>query len=249
MTAAALGAPFFFGMDNVLAALIEDRPLPREGGPLEERGSNGFAVSPRRTGDGSTLLLPNSHVNLAGRGSWYEAHVTTRDGIDFAGAVAPGTPLPVAGHGRDIASMSTNNRPALIDVYRLVLDESGMRYRMDGRWLPLESKRIWLRVKFGPFVLPIPRSVHRSVHGPVVVNKSGAYALRYAGMNDLRAGTQLIRMLRAKGFASWQSAMAMAAFPCFNFVYADRWGNVGVFYKWRVPAARPGLRLARHLAG
>lgn len=235
VAAAALGGPFFFGMDNVLAALTEDRPLPREGGPLEERGSNGFAVSPRRSGDGSTMLLANSHVNLEGRGSWWEAHVTTRDGIDFSGAVAPGTPLPVAGHNQDIAFMSTNNRPDLIDVYKLELDASGERYRMDGAWLPLQRKRVWLHVRFGPFVLPVPKYVYRSIHGPVVINKSGAYAIRYAGMSDLRAGSQLIRMLRARDFASWQSAMSMAAIPCFNFLYADRNGNIGVFYNGAFP--------------
>lgn len=239
VAATALGAPFFFGLDNVLVALTDDKPLPREGGPLEERGSNGFAVSPKRTGDGSTLLLANSHVNLEGRGSWWEAHVTTRDGIDFSGAVAPGTPLPVAGHNRDIAFMSTNNRPDLIDVYKLELDAKREHYRMDGAWLPLQRTRVWLHVRFGPFVLPVPKYIYRSIHGPVVLNKSGAYAIRYAGMDDLRSGSQLLRMLRSHDFASWQSAMSMAAIPCFNWIYADRQGNIGIFYNGAFPKRDP----------
>lgn len=237
--AAALGAPFFFGMDNVLSALVENRPLPREGGPLEERGSNGFAVAPSRTGDGSTLLLANSHVNLEGPGSWWEAHITTKDGINFSGAVPPGVPLPATGHNGDIAFMSTNNRPDLIDVYKLSLDASGDRYRLDGKWRPLEKRRIWLQVRFGPLVVPVPRYIYRSVHGPVIINKSGAYAIRYAGMNSLRSGTQLLKMLRARDFASWQDAMQMAAIPCFNFIYADKSGQIGIFYNGAFPVRNP----------
>lgn len=241
VSAAALGAPFFFGMDHVLAALAADRPPPREGGPLTDRGSNGFAVSPRRTGDGSTLFLANSHVDLEGPGSWWEAHVTTRDGIDFAGALPPGAPLPVSGHNRDLAYMSTLNRPDLIDVYRLTLDASGERYRLDGRWRPLERRRVWLRVRFGPVVVPVPRTVYRSVHGPVIVNKSGAFAIRYAGMGEIRAADQLLRMVRARTLAEWSAAMTMRAIPSFNFVYADRRGHVGLFYNGAFPARRPGF--------
>ncbi len=38
-------------------------------------GSNAIAVSPLRSGDGSTMLVINSHQPLTGPVAWYEAHI------------------------------------------------------------------------------------------------------------------------------------------------------------------------------
>jgi acyl-homoserine-lactone acylase len=173
-----LRSPFFYGLDRPLGALAENKPLPTEAGPGEERGSNAFAIAPARSGDGVTRLLSNSHQPWAGPVAWWEVVVHSKQGWDFAGALFPGSPYPLMGHNRTLGWTNTVNRPDLTDVYRLKLDASGRRYRFGGRWLPLQAKRIWLRARVGPFVIPVPRTVHRSVHGPVIVNDSGAYALR-----------------------------------------------------------------------
>src|SRR3546814_13780641 len=91
----------------------------------------------------------------------------------------PGSPYPFLGHNKYLGWTNTVNRPDLIDVYRLTLDDSGDNYRFDGAWRPLEEKRIWPKVKFGPCVVPVPRTIWRSVHGPVVQNDNGAFAIRY----------------------------------------------------------------------
>src|SRR3546814_5305083 len=77
-------------------------------------------------------------------------------------------------------------------------DLSGDNYRFDGAWRPLEEKRIWLKVKFGPFVVPVPRTIWRSVHGPVVKNDKGAFAIRYAGIDQANMVTQYYRLNKAK---------------------------------------------------
>jgi acyl-homoserine-lactone acylase len=236
----SFAAPFLFGLDNVLDALATGKPLPREGGPLTDSGSNGFAVSPRRSSDGSTWFVSNSHQPWDGAEAWWEAHVTTRDGLDFSGAALPGLPLPFQGHNRDIAFMTTRNRPDLIDVYRLTLDDAGTHYRLDGRWVPLEQHRIWLHVRFGPVVLPVPKTIYRSAQGPVVINKQGAFAIRYAGMGDLHWLDQQRRMIRARNYAEWSGAAAMAAVPAMNFVYADRDGHIAAIYNGAFPRRTPG---------
>ena len=117
---------------------------------------------------------------------------------------------------------------------------SGDKYRFDGKWLPLESRRVWLRVKLGPLTLPIPRTVHGSVHGPVIVNDLGAFAIRYAGIGDTRQVEQYYRLNKARDFAEWQSAMAMQAISGTNFIYADAQGHIGMFYNARFPARVAG---------
>ncbi|MCA3255499.1 MAG: penicillin acylase family protein, partial [Alphaproteobacteria bacterium] len=235
-----LRSPFFYGLDRPLGALVEGKPVPRDAGPADERGSNAFAIAGVRSSDGVTRLVSNSHQPWAGPVAWYEAVVHSDDGWDFAGALFPGAPFPLLGHNKTLGWTNTVNRPDLIDVYRLTLDGSGDNYRFDGGWRPLERTRVWLRVKFGPFVLPVPRTILRSVHGPVIVNDTGAYALRYAGIDDIRAVDSYYRLNKAKDFAEWQAIMARQAIVGTNFVYADAAGRIAFIYNARFPKRAPG---------
>ena len=235
-----LRSPFFFGLDRPLAALVTGQPVPRDAGPADERGSNGFAVAGKRSSDGVTRLIVNSHQPWEGGVSWWEVVVHSEQGWDFAGALFPGAPYPLLGHNKTLGWTNTVNRPDLIDTYKLVVNDAGTEYRFDGRWLPLVQHRVWLRVKFGPLVLPIPKTIYRSVHGPVVRNASGYFALRYAGIDDVRQVDQYYRLNKAKNFDEWQRVMAMQAISGTNFVYADAAGHIGMFYNARFPDRAKG---------
>lgn len=214
-----------------------------------ENGSNAFAVAPSRTTDGATWLVSNSHQPWRGGVAWYELVVHSGEGWDFAGANFPGSPYPFLGHNRDLGWTNTVNRPDLVDVYRLTLDESGTRYRYDGGWRPLEQRRVWLRVKWGPFVIPVPRTLYRSVHGPVIINRHGAYAMRYAGIDRLDMVTQYYRIQKARNFDEWRTAMAGQGVPATNFIYADRTGNIGLFYNAMIPDRAAGFNWRSILPG
>jgi acyl-homoserine-lactone acylase len=263
-----LRSPFFFGLDSVLGSLVEGKPLNREGGPgldatgkiipradtpvgsdPASNGSNGMAVAPARSTDGATRLVSNSHQPWTGGVAWYELVVHSEEGWDFAGANFPGSPYPFLGHNKFLGWTNTVNRPDLIDVYKLTLDASGEKYRYDGAWRPLEGKRVWLKVKFGPFVLPIPRTIYRSVHGPVVKNENGAFAIRYAGIDQSAMVTQYYRLNKAKDFAEWRAAMAGQGVPATNFIYADAKGNIGLFYNAMFPDRPDGFNWRGVLPG
>jgi acyl-homoserine-lactone acylase len=233
--------PFFFGMERVLGPLVEGKSPPRDAGPADERGSNGFAVSAARSDDATTRLIVNSHQPWEGGVSWWEVVVHSDEGWDFAGGLFPGAPFPLHGHNKDLGWALTVNRPDLIDVYKLTLNADRTHYRLDGKWLPLEAKRVWLRVKFGPLVLPIPRTVYRSRHGAVILNEKGGFAIRHAGIGEVAAVEQLYGMNKAKDFAGWRSVMAMQAVPSLNVIYADAAGHVGMFYNAKFPDRRPGF--------
>ncbi|MDR6833181.1 MULTISPECIES: acylase [unclassified Sphingopyxis] len=263
-----LRSPFFFGLDSVLGQLVEGKDMHREGGPALDatgkivpradtpvgsdpasNGSNAMAVAPSRATDGATRLVSNSHQPWTGGVAWYELVVHSEEGWDFAGANFPGSPYPFLGHNKFLGWTNTVNRPDLIDVYKLVLNESGDQYRYDGAWRPLEEKRIWLKVKFGPFVLPVPRTVYRSVHGPVVKNDKGAFAIRYAGIDQSAMVTQYYRLNKAKDFAEWRAAMAGQGVPATNFIYADAKGNIGLFYNAMFPDRPDGFNWRGLLPG
>lgn len=238
-TGFALTSPFFFGLDNTLGALVENKPLPNNSNLERPKGSNAFAVAPSRSADGSTHLLINSHQPWTGPVAWYEAHVTSDEGLDMSGGLFPIAPFPLNGHNGALGWANTVNRPDLIDVYRLRME--GDSYRFDGRVLPLESGRVWLKVRFGPFVLPVPRTVHRSVHGPVIKNDAGAFAVRYGGIGEIAQVEQYYRLAKARSYDQWLAAMRLARIPATNFIYADATGRIAFFYNARFPERAPGF--------
>ena len=256
-----LRSPFFFGLDSVLGALVEGNDLPIEGGPKltgqttnddgapritpigsepDMNGSNAFAVAPARSTDNVTRLISNSHQPWRGGVAWYELVVHSEEGWDFAGATFPGSPYPFLGHNKTLGWTNTVNRPDLIDVYKLELNEDGTQYRLDGKWRDLEAKQVWLKVKFGPFDIPYPQTGYRSAHGPVIKNAKGAFAIRYAGMDDVKMLDQYFRINKARDFAEWQKAMAIQGVPATNFIYADAKGNIAMAYNALFPARKPG---------
>lgn len=236
----ALTSPFFFGLDHTLGALVENKPLPNDSNLERPRGSNAFAVAPSRSADGATRLLINSHQPWSGPVAWYEAHVTSDEGLDMAGGLFPIAPFPLNGHNGVLGWANTVNRPDLVDVYRLALTDDGAGYRFDGRTLPLERRRVWLNVRLGPFVVPVPRNVYRSVHGPVIRNEAGAFAVRYGGIGEIAQVEQYYRLAKARSYDAWLAAMRLEAIPATNFIYADRTGRIAFFYNARFPERAAG---------
>ncbi|MEY4270303.1 MAG: hypothetical protein RLZZ58_1519 [Pseudomonadota bacterium] len=256
-------APFFYGLDATLAKLASGEDLPREGGPAlapsalafdilqgdGQNGSNAFAVAPSRMTDGSTRLISNAHQPWTGNVAWYEMVIHSETGWDFAGAGFPGGPFPFVGHNKTIGWTNTVNRPDLIDIYKLTLNADGTAYRLDGKWRPLERRRVWLGVKFGPFTLPVPKTVYRAAQGPVIVNAKGAFAIRYAGIDSVKVATQFFRQTKARNFTEWRGALAGQGVPSFNYMFAGADGTIAYVYNGLFPDRAPGFDWRKTLPG
>ena len=202
-------------------------------------GSNAFAVTPEKSG-GPTTLISNSHQPWRGGVAWYELVVESGEGWHFAGANFPGSPFPFLGHNENLGWTNTVNTPDMVDVYKLVLDDSGTRYMLDGEWRDLERRTVTLPVKFGPITLPIRREILRSVHGPVIENDNGAFAVRYGGMGNLGQLDAYYRLNKSETLEEWQGILSRMDIPSTNFIYADKEGNIANIYNAAIPA-RPAM--------
>lgn len=259
----AFKMPLFYGLDRTILELFEeDRQRRLSLAPTEKAfrlvpglapplGSNAVAVAPSRSADGATRLLVNSHQPYEGPVAWYEVRLHSEEGWDVAGGVFPGSPVMLHGHNRDLGWASTVNRPDLVDVYVLETDpEDPDRYRFGDGWRELETEEVEIEVRlFGRLTWTVTREVARSVHGPVLRRPHGTYAIRYAGMGEIRQLDQYLRMNKARSFAEWREAMAMQTLPSVNFVYADRAGHIGYFYNAKLPRREPGWSWKAYLPG
>ena len=254
----AFKTPFFYGLDRTFLSLFGDeppKPPTRSAHSLltgpHAIGSNAIAVAPQRSADGATRLLVNSHQPFTGPVAWYEVRLQSDAGWEMTGGVFPGSPVVLHGTGPTLGWANTVNLPDLADVYRLELDpENEHRYRLDGEWRELEVGEAEIEVKLlGRLRWTERRETLRSEHGPVVRVKHGTYAVRYAGMGELRQLEQLYRQNRARTFEEWQTAMRMFASPSINYVYADREGNIAYVYNARLPKRAPGFDWREILPG
>jgi penicillin amidase/acyl-homoserine-lactone acylase len=250
--------PFFYGLDGVLLKLSSPQGnktssslslskdglnaflVTRDAVPV---GSNGVAVGPSRSTDGATRLLVNSHQPYTGPVSWYEAVLESGQGWHVAGGFFPSSPFMLHGHNQHLGWANTVNNPDLIDVYKLTINPANSnQYWLDGQWRDFEKSDAKIRVKiWGPVVWTVHRDVLYSVHGPVLKTDHGVFALRYAGINDVREPLQYYRLNKAANLADWRAAMTLQAIPSLNFVYADEKGTIGYVYNGLFPVRQEGL--------
>jgi len=240
--------PFFYRLDEDLAGLFAEGDKPQvspwgrdafvHGLPEAVRGSNAFAIAPKRSEDGHTRLVINSHQPMTGPYAWYEAHTVSEEGTNIAGANFPGTPIIAQGVTPYVGWGHTVNKPDLIDIYELVVDneKKPKQYKLDGEWREFEITQSKFRVKlWGPFSLPVTRDVLWSEHGPVLSTPNGHYALRYAGMGEVNQLTQWIAMGKARSLEDWQAALDINGLLSFNAIWATRDGHIGALYNARMP--------------
>lgn len=259
----AARTPFFYGLEEELKKVFAEDSEKTAGldfvretflrvAPAGELGSNAMAVAPGRSADGATRLLVNSHQPFTGPVAWYEARVKSGEGWDMIGGVFPGAPVILHGVAPDFGWAFTVNKPDLVDVYALDVDDpkKPSKYRFDGEWREFERGVARFRVKlWGPFSLPVTRPTLRSVHGPAFETPNGWRAVSFAGDGDIRAVEQWRRMNKAPGFDEWREAMAMQGIPSFNVVFADRGGRIAYFYNMAAPDRSPDWDWSRPAPG
>lgn len=247
-------APFFYGLDKVLIAIFEGRigkseGLSKEGVdaflPAKDAapiGSNAVAVSPARSADGATRLLVNSHQPFTGPVAWYEAVLESGEGWHVAGGFFPGSPFMLHGHNAHLGWANTVNEPDLVDIYRLTLNpDNDDQYLLDGEWRDLEKSVATIRVDlWGPFWWTVEREALRSAHGPVLRTENGAFAVRYAGLGEIRQVEQYFALDKAQNLGEWIEGMKLQALPSINYIYADRQGNIAYVYNAQFPDRTEG---------
>jgi len=208
------------------------------------RGSNAWAVAPKRSATGHTLLLQNPHLPWSDVFTWIEAQYVA-PGVNLSGAALVLSPVLEIAFNDNLGWTHTVNTQDGEDSYELTLSEDG--YLFDGavRSFDVTTHVIRVRQHDGTFTNDTVR-VRRSVHGPVVDEKPGkALALAVVGLHGPplhQALTQWWNMGRATNFAEFTAAIRPNQISGQNITYADRDGHIMMFYGGNTPVRPRGDR-------
>ena len=209
-------------------------------GTDDATGSNNWALNATLTGSGQAMLCGDPHQPFWVPSSWYEYAVHGPED-DAAGAGHPGFPGMWWGSNGRVAWSITNNMASTRDLYREEVDPANTRRYRDGdTWRDFTERRVAIPVRGEATHEQLLRA---TVRGPVVnglltpVTEGGdpPLSLRWVGMehmDDLRAS---IGVGRAKDWRGFRDALRDWAVAIFNFVYADRRGNIGYQMCGRIP--------------
>jgi acyl-homoserine-lactone acylase len=203
----------------------------------QERGSNAWAIAPRRSASGKTLLVANPHLPWADLFTWTELQYVA-PGVNVYGGALILAPVIQIGFNDQLGWTHTVNTQDGEDLYELTL--SGDGYRWDGAVRPFEHSEHVIRIR-QPDGSMKAESLHvrRSMHGPVVAEKAGkAIALAVVGMHgpDLPAPlVQWWNMGKARRFDEFLAAIKPNQISGQNITYGDRDGHIMVFYGGNSP--------------
>jgi acyl-homoserine-lactone acylase len=237
----------FIGMGGTLQELLYKNRFEKLADSLdmqEERGSNAFAVSRKITTNEKTYLIANPHVEIEGAEGWYELHVVSEEGLNFHGAMFPGSVSPQIGTNMHLGWTHTNNYYDDTDVFLLEMHpEKPLYYRFDDQWLPLEKRRVKLKVKLKWLPIPVTakKTVYRSVYGPTIKSKSGRFfSIRMAPIFTIKTAEQWFRMNKASDLEEFKDALSLNGLSYFNITYADKDDNVFYIFNGLFPERAPG---------
>lgn len=220
--------------------------LPREymgsADPSQPRpiaGSNAWAIGPKRTKAGSTILFCNPHQPGFGYGQMVEVHLKSGEGWDFTGATFFGSPLPGMGHNEHLGWSHTVNRPDSLDYWIVTFDkpDDPDAYRFGAGYRKADSWTDTFKIRRGSQVVEETARFRKTVHGPIIarLDETRYVALGIARIDEAFPTRQHLRMVRARDLDEFRAAMSGLDLFFFNTVYADRAGNIYFVYNGTIP--------------
>ncbi|HEX7887504.1 MAG TPA: penicillin acylase family protein, partial [Phenylobacterium sp.] len=210
-------------------------PQARTMGSNADAGSNAWAVMPKKSASGNTLLLANPHLPWApSQLTYFEADLNG-PGIKMYGATQVGLPVLRFAFNEHMGFTNTVNGVLGATNYELKLADGG--YLFDGKVLPFTTTTRTFKVKQADGTLRTQTlELRASVQGPVFARADGkTVALRVAGLDRPGGLRQYWDMGKSKSFADYQAIMKRLQVPSFNIVYADREGHVQYLYNGILP--------------
>ncbi|MFN7732321.1 MAG: penicillin acylase family protein [Pirellula sp.] len=218
--------------------------------PKPAMGSNQWAVSPKRSADGSAILLSDPHLTWEGLAVLYEARFHGGE-LHMNGYYLVGTPMLAIGHNQRVGWALTTGGPDTSDVYRIrfrVAPEP--QYLYDDAWKPIRIEQFQIPVQGGEIVT---KSAYYTHLGPVVSEPDLKNGIAFVGASPYLDQTglyeQFYDMAKANDVHSFQAVLARHQYNEQNVMSADVLGNISYVRNGATPIRPEGYRWDRPVDG
>lgn len=199
-------------------------------------GSNMWAISPEKSGNGKTYLVLNPHIPMD---QPYEVHIKSEEGLNFYGELAFGQNIfPVLGHNENLGWSLTVNYPDIADRFELTFKDSTemKNYEFDGEFKSAIKWNDTIRVKTENGIDSRVYTFTKTIHGPILNSKGNkGISYRVAGIEEGGAMQQFYSMNRASNLSEFKNALSSMSIPYHNILYADNEGNIYFVYNSKIP--------------
>jgi acyl-homoserine-lactone acylase len=214
----------------------------------EPRGSNGFAIAPKRSASGHALLLINPHTSFYFRP---EVHMVSEEGLNAYGAVTWGQFFIYQGFNERAGWMHTSGGGDVIDEYlETVVEKDGkFFYQYGGEQRPMREVAVTLPYKTAGGMASKTVTAYFTHHGPVVREAGGKWVSVKLMEEPLKALTQSYTRTKARNYAAFYKSMELRTNSSNNTVYADADGNIAYFHGNFVPKRDPRFDWAHPVDG
>ena len=197
-------------------------------------GSNGFAISPKKSASGNALLYINPHVTFYFRP---EVHMVSEEGLNVYGAVTWGQFFIYQGFNEYCGWMHTSNNVDVADMYaeKITGNKNDLEYLYDNKKSKVEHKNIALRFKKGDVFQTKNIAALYTQHGPVMAFRNESYITVKSSNRMMNGLIQSWQRTKTKGLADYTRTMELKGNTSNSTVFADNKGNIAYWHGDYIP--------------
>ncbi len=207
-------------------------------------GSNNWVVDDKLSASGKPIIANDTHLAFSAPCRWYVASINTND-MNVTGFTLPGVPGVIIGKNNNIAWALTNIMEDDADFYLEKLDSTRTKYFYEKKWNNLKIVSDTIKVKDSSNVVfkikytdhgPIISNIHTySILFPDSHNSNATVSMHWLGNLVSNEVLSIYKIDKAKNWNEFKDALSTYSVPGQNFVYADKYGNIGYLFGARLP--------------
>lgn len=201
---------------------------------FQQTGSNGFAIAPKLTESGKSILYINPHTTFYFRP---EVQVVSEEGLNAYGAVTWGQMFVYQGFNQFCGWMHTSNNVDVADMYAEKISKKNgkLLYEYDRKFRPVTQKKIVLKYLENGILKNKIITTYYTHHGPVMAKRDGKWISLRSYNRSMASLIQSWKRTKAKGLEDYKKVMDIKANTSNNTVFADNQGNIAYWHGNYVP--------------
>ena len=200
----------------------------------EPRGSNGFAISGKKTKSGKAMLLINPHTSFFFRG---EVHMVSEEGLNAYGAVTWGQFFVYQGFNEKTGWMHTSTGTDIIDEFEETIVKNGAKtsYKYGEEIRALDSIKVNLKYKTTTGFQEKSFMTYRTHHGPITHANGDKWITTALMWSPIKALEQSFTRTKKANFKEFNEMMDIRTNSSNNTVYADADGTIAYYHGNFIP--------------